>query len=160
MTDHDALTWRPATEADTDEIATLESTLFGDTAWPAHLVRDELTAPYRRYTVIEDGERIVGYGGVLVVGSDGDVQTIAITPDMRGAGLGRALLDDLLSHADALGATQVFLEVRADNPVAISLYERAHFERIGERKQYYQPGNVDAIIMRRNLRTHPPQEER
>jgi [ribosomal protein S18]-alanine N-acetyltransferase len=46
----------------------------------------------------------------------------------------------------------VLLEVRADNDAAIRLYERHGFERIAVRRRYYQPGDVDAHIMRRRLR--------
>ena len=53
------------------------------------------------------------------------------------------------------GATQLILEVRSDNEVAIRLYERLGFERISIRRDYYAPG-VDAHIMRlRPLSSHP-----
>ena len=160
MIEQPDLTWRRATESDTDELAALEPRLFGDSGWPRAVVHDELTGPYRRYTVIERGNQIVGYGGVLVVGRDGDVQTIALSPELRGQGIGQMLLDRLLADAQSLGAQQVFLEVRADNAVAISLYERSAFEHIGVRRGYYQPGNVDAMMMRRDLRAHPAKDER
>ena len=41
----------------------------------------------------------------------------------------------------------MFLEVRADNPVARSLYDSLGFDEIGIRKGYY-PGGVDAVVMR------------
>ena len=40
------------------------------------------------------------------------------------------------------------LEVRVDNTRAQKLYERFGFEPIGFRRGYYQPGNVDALVMR------------
>jgi len=42
----------------------------------------------------------------------------------------------------------VFLEVRADNPGARSLYETLGFAEIAVRPKYYQPDGVDAVIMR------------
>ena len=42
----------------------------------------------------------------------------------------------------------VFLEVRADNPAAQSLYERAGFSVITRRRGYYQPSGTDALVMR------------
>lgn len=150
--------WRPATPDDATQIAELELELFGDTAWPEPVVREELAGPHRSYTVIEQNGRILGYGGVLVVQGDGDIQTIAVTPEVRGTGLGRALLDHLLNETRRLGARQVFLEVRADNPVAIGLYERTGFEHIAVRRGYYQPGNIDAMIMRLDLRSEEGRE--
>ena len=54
----------------------------------------------------------------------------------------------LLAEARDRGAREVFLEVRADNPGAESLYDSLGFERIAVRAGYYQPDNVDANVMR------------
>jgi ribosomal-protein-alanine N-acetyltransferase len=40
------------------------------------------------------------------------------------------------------------LECRVDNVRAQKLYERFGFQPIGVRRGYYQPGNVDALVMR------------
>jgi ribosomal protein S18 acetylase RimI-like enzyme len=54
----------------------------------------------------------------------------------------------LLGEARRRGITTVFLEVRADNPGAQELYRMLGFEEIGVRPHYYQPDDVDAIVMR------------
>ena len=77
-----------------------------------------------------------------------DVQTIAVVRDQWGTGLGSRLLTDLLQHATAFECDEVLLEVRVDNTRAQKLYERFGFEPIGFRRGYYQPGNVDALVMR------------
>ena len=46
------------------------------------------------------------------------------------------------------GSRRVLLEVRADNDAARRLYDRAGFEVISVRRRYYQPGDVDALVMR------------
>ena len=46
----------------------------------------------------------------------------------------------------------VFLEVRADNPVAQALYASEGFAEVGRRPRYYQPDDVDAIVMQLDLR--------
>ena len=43
------------------------------------------------------------------------------------------------------------LEVRADNDAARRLYERAGYELLSTRRRYYQPGDVDALVMRKLL---------
>ena len=91
---------------------------------------------------------LLGYGGLLAVGREGDIQTIALDPATRGAGQGRRLMNALLDAAAAQGVHEVFLEVRADNPVARGLYESLGFEEIGVRPKYYQPDGVDAVVMR------------
>jgi len=58
------------------------------------------------------------------------------------------MMQTLIGEARARRAENVFLEVRADNPIAEGLYESLGFERIAVRPHYYQPDNVDAHIMR------------
>ncbi|WP_037686242.1 ribosomal protein S18-alanine N-acetyltransferase [Streptomyces aureocirculatus] len=146
---------------DIDPVLALEKELFPDDAWSRGMFWSELAhargpGSTRRYLVAYEGERLVGYGGVAVAGSDSgdgaavaaDVQTIAVARDHWGTGLGAALLTELLRHASAFEATEVMLEVRVDNTRAQKLYERFGFEPIGFRRGYYQPGNVDALVMR------------
>ncbi len=52
-----------------------------------------------------------------------------------------------MARARELGAQRVLLEVRVDNDPAIHLYESSGFRRLGRRRGYYQPGNVDAWTM-------------
>lgn len=55
-------------------------------------------------------------------------------------GTGHALIRAGLAAARAAGASGVRLEVRADNPKAIKLYERAGFRLFGTRPDYYEDG--------------------
>jgi ribosomal protein S18 acetylase RimI-like enzyme len=73
-----------------------------------------------------------------------------VRPDHQRTGLGRRLLNSLLDEARRRGCREVFLEVRAENTVAIRLYEHAGFEVTGRRRGYYGRG-ADAIVMRRVL---------
>ena len=74
--------------------------------------------------------------------------TIATAPDHQGRGTGRVLLAELVRRATARGVDAVLLEVRADNDAGRRLYDRAGFEVISVRRRYYQPGDVDALVMR------------
>ncbi|MEU7280327.1 ribosomal protein S18-alanine N-acetyltransferase [Streptomyces sp. NPDC045431] len=140
---------------DIEPVLALERELFPDDAWSAGMFWSELAharGPHstRRYVVAEsapDG-RIVGYAGLAAAGGLGDVQTIAVARDQWGTGLGARLLTELLRHATAFECDEVLLEVRVDNTRAQKLYERFGFEPIGFRRAYYQPGNIDALVMR------------
>ena len=144
---------RPATVADLDGIMALERASFPSDAWPEPMMRDELASPHNRYFVDELAGVIVGYAGLrsLAGSRDADVQTIAVASASRGRGRGRALLRTLLSTAHERGAREVFLEVRADNPVASKLYESEGFAELARRPRYYQPDDVDAVVMRLDL---------
>jgi ribosomal-protein-alanine N-acetyltransferase len=139
---------------DLDAVLALEHDLFPEDAWSRGMFWSELAdaghpAGTRTYVVAEDAAgRIVGYAGLAAVSGTGDVQTIATARDHWGTGLGSALLTALLRAATAAECHEVLLEVRVDNPRAQRLYERFGFEPIGIRRGYYQPGNVDALVMR------------
>ncbi|WP_436996102.1 GNAT family N-acetyltransferase [Streptomyces sp. enrichment culture] len=160
----------------------LERELFPEDAWSEGMFWSELAhargpRSTRRYIVAEepaagsarepgDGSggprpaRVVGYAGLAAAGGLGDVQTIAVARDQWGTGLGARLLTELLHHATAFECEEVLLEVRVDNTRAQRLYERFGFEPIGFRRGYYQPGNVDALVMRLTVQdpASPPPE--
>jgi len=144
---------RRATERDLDAIMAIENAAFGSTAWPAESMQLELAPnPDRHYFVILDGDAIVAYAGVNVVPkAHSDVMTIAVNDEHRGKGLGRRLMNQLIESAKSLEATDMFLEVRADNQVAQKLYLSLGFEQIDLRRGYYQPENIDAVIMKLDL---------
>ena len=142
-----AVNLRQASVDDLDAIMALETATFPSDAWNRETMQRELRSRVNRYFVVEEGGAPVAYGGIRVVSCDADVQTIAVADGSRGKGLGRALMEHLLQAARDEGALQMFLEVRADNPAAIALYESLDFEQIDLRPGYYQPDGVDAIVM-------------
>ncbi|AJC57694.1 ribosomal-protein-alanine acetyltransferase [Streptomyces sp. 769] len=161
---------------DLGPVLELERDLFPEDAWSPGMFWSELAhargpLATRRYLVAEvqvpsrwgsprtesgggavEG-RIVGYGGLAAIDGTGDVQTIATARDQWGSGLGARLLSALLATATDFECHEVLLEVRVDNTRAQRLYERFGFEPIGFRRGYYQPGNVDALVMRRPSQT-------
>lgn len=155
------MTLREATPHDLDAIMAVERRCFPTDAWSPQAMSEELSSPHGRYLVDEHEGSVIGYGGVRALrGSrDADIQTIAFDEEHRGTGRGRALLRALLAAAAERGAREVFLEVRADNPGAEGLYRSEGFEEIGRRPRYYQPDDVDAIVMRLALREHRAGDE-
>jgi [ribosomal protein S18]-alanine N-acetyltransferase len=147
-----APTLRRATEDDLDAIMAIEKATFPDDAWSRSSMKAELRGEHGYYLAAVGDDGLVGYAGLLAPeGSDqADIQTIAVVESARGHGLGRALMDALLAEAERRGAEEVFLEVRADNGPAQHLYNVLGFERIAVRPHYYQPGDVDAWVMRRS----------
>jgi len=140
------------TEADLPRVMEIERATFPLDARSEGMMRGELADQprTRHYVVAVVEDRIVGYAGVAVAADQADVQTIAVLESHRGAGIGAAMLTELLEEARRRGARDIFLEVREDNPVARRLYERFGFESIGTRRRYYDDG-TDAIMMKRKL---------
>jgi mycothiol synthase len=85
------------------------------------------------------GDRLVGFHWTKVHGGDhhgdhqhapiGEVYVVAVDPDERGSGLGRALTLAGLHHLRSLDLDQAMLYVDASNTAAITLYEGLGFAR-------------------------------
>ena len=166
---------RAMVPADLVDVIALEHSLFPEDPWTPEMFADEVAQPpeSRLYLIAEAdagdggvadgdivsgrgaecGRAMAGYAGLMFIpgGTQADVLTIAVRPAYWGQGIGSALLDALLDAARDRGCTEVFLEVRADNPRAHGLYRRRGFEELGVRRGYYQPSGVDAIVMRKDL---------
>ena len=166
---------RAMVPADLVDVIALEHELFPEDPWSPEMFADEMAQPpeARLYLLAEadggdggvprseivsgrglaSGPVMAGYAGMLFIpgGTQADVLTIAVRAAYWGEGIGSALLSALLTAAGERGCTEVFLEVRADNPRAHGLYKRRGFEEIGLRRGYYQPSGVDAIVMRKDL---------
>jgi ribosomal-protein-alanine N-acetyltransferase len=145
---------RPLHYDDLAAVLDLERTLFPDDAWSPGMFAEELAMQGRgrHYVAAEEGNTLVGYAGMMLPGGrQAEVLTLAVDERHWGQGIGSALLSDLLEEAHRLHCTEIFLEVRADNPRAQDLYHRFGFEDAGIRRGYYQPSGMDAIVMRRDL---------
>ena len=139
-----------------DAIMAIERSEFTSDAWSAGTMLAELNDRHGHYLVVhpqDDPADVVAYAGLRAPrgGDQADIQTIAVVERARRQGLGRALMQTLMGEARQRGATEIFLEVRADNPGAQALYASLGFEQIAVRPRYYQPDGVDAIIMRAEL---------
>jgi len=168
---HEAYTLREMRWWDIEPVLGLEHALFPEDAWSRQMFWGELAhargpGATRRYLVAETGgaygpESLAGYGGLAAVAGTGDIQTIGVLPAHQRAGLGARLLAALLSAAAAdFRCHEALLEVRVDNARAQRLYERFGFAPIGVRRGYYQPGNVDALVMRLDGLDRPELRER
>lgn len=100
-----------------------------------------------RYIVALVAGRVVGYAGIWVLLDEAHLTSIAVHPEWRGRGLGRALMEEMLALARSLGVRAMTLEVRPSNLPARRLYASLGFEERGRRKGYYADTGEDALIM-------------
>ena len=92
-------------------------------------------------------------GGMVlarVAADEAEILTIAVLPEARRQGLGRALLEAAAAGAASRGAAALFLEVSAGNAAARALYAGCGFVPVGQRRRYYADG-ADALVMRKPL---------
>ena len=144
MTAVTALKLRRMREADLDVVTELEARAYSQ-PWNAHVFAEELSQPSRAYVVIEDSSAVLGYAGLMVVGTEAHVTTVVVHPDRRADRLGTRLMLALAEEAIEQGAKSMTLEVRASNEAAQRLYRRFGMTPVGMRKKYYQ--DEDAMIM-------------
>lgn len=141
-----SVTIRAFTASDIPLVEALEGAMFSD-PWSPGMFADEIAGAERAWFVAEDGDVLVGYGGLAVLAdSDAHVMNLAVTPGRRRQGVGRELLHTLFEVARDMGAQRVTLEVRSENAAAIALYESVGLASVGVRPGYYGPGH-DAVIM-------------
>lgn len=119
--------------------------------WSKASVESELSNPLAKYIVAKDSDnnnKIVGFIGVWIVMTDGDITNIGVHPDYRRMNIASGLLNSLFKLCNDLDCTILNLEVRRSNLIAQSLYTKFNFKEIGVRHNYY--GNKeDAILMQK-----------
>jgi [ribosomal protein S18]-alanine N-acetyltransferase len=104
---------------------------------------------------------VEGDAGFLLgrsVAGEAELLTLAVVPMARRRGLGRKLVVRFLYQARLRGAERAFLEVSAQNPAAIALYESAGFTKTGKRQGYYRSSEgarIDALVLARDLPLEP-----
>jgi len=126
--------------------------------WPAGAFRYELTKnEHAQCWVAESGGQVTGALVGYLVEDEYQIATIAVHPDFRRKGTGRALLEHALVEARRSGARTAFLEVRVGNDAAQSLYRQFGFRIVGERPRFYADGE-DAFILRADLAQPAPDE--
>lgn len=99
--------------------------------------------------------RILGFVLARAAAGEAEILTISVTPDWQGHGIGRKLMDAVLSRAHGDRVESVFLEVDETNRPAVALYRRLGFFEVGGRPDYYRDKagrKTSALVMRRDLR--------
>ena len=135
---------REMRSADLDQVMEVEEATFS-IPWSRQVFLDEMEAPGRCYLVAEHAGRVVGYGGLTVVGEDAHINTLAAARPVSVPAVGTRLMLSLVARGLESGAEQVTLEVRASNGRAQEFYRKFGLAPVGVRKHYYQ--DDDALIM-------------
>ncbi len=129
--------------------------------WSLALYQQELARPATRvYRIARTGGSVVGYGGLMIVGTDGHVTSVAVDPEWQGRDIATRLVLAVARGAVEAGCEALTLEVRVSNDRAQELYRRFGFAPVGVRKGYYTENNEDAIVMWANDVSEPPYLER
>lgn len=142
------MTIRAASAADVPAMMALERHAATAAHWSAEDYA-RLFAPggERVALVLEEG-KVEGFAVARGVGTEWEIENIAVAGGARRHGLGTRLLGEVLERLRQVGAHNVFLEVRESNRAARALYRRWTFVESGRRKAYYRDPDEDAILYR------------
>jgi ribosomal-protein-alanine N-acetyltransferase len=128
-------------------LADLHAQCFDD-AWDAEAIRRLMAGPGVTALMVGTDAFIL----VRAAAGEAEILTLATAPQARRRGLARQLV---CAAADAVGpdATEMFLEVAADNAAALALYTGLGFVAVGRRPGYYTrpSGTADALTLRAAL---------
>lgn len=142
-----------ANDADLALLARIHAACFAD-AWEARALAGLLASPGAFAFLAADN----GFILVRAAGGEAEILTLAVTPEARRHGAGKALVVAAATHAQSLDASALFLEVAVGNDAARALYRRLGFVEAGMRKGYYAARGAepeDALILRSNLPLSP-----
>jgi ribosomal-protein-alanine N-acetyltransferase len=141
---------RLLTYSDLPSVMAIERRAF-PTPWSLSMFVLELSKPSGICLAALSGEELEGYLICARYDQAYHLMNIAVDPQRRRRGLGRALIDAMIEQA---GVDANFtLEVRVSNTGAIALYESYGFRSVGTRRRYYSDTGEDAIIMWRAVGT-------
>jgi len=79
----------------------------------------------------------------------GQILTIDVSPKHRRKGIGQRLLQEIEKTFKDKGVKIFYLEVRENNFVALSLYQKFGYKKVGRLENYY--GNAHGIRLRKVL---------
>ena len=138
---------RAMSEADLPLVLQVEKSIYAYPWTPGNFA-DCLASEYRCYVLTRDGA-LIAYAVQMAVLDEMHLLNLTVSDNFQQKGVGRYLLESLVSDALALQAVKMILEVRRSNFPAIFLYESLEFKQVGLRKNYYpdQRGREDAIVM-------------
>jgi len=96
--------------------------------------------------IAEEGHAAVGFLCAREIAGEWELENVAVIVSSRRQGVGQQLLQEFLRNARERGAVAVWLEVRASNVAAQTLYGKCGFRLTGTRRAYYQNPSEDALL--------------
>lgn len=154
-----ALHAEPMKLVDLDAVLEIENLCF-PSPWSRSMFLGEIDNLRSHPTIFRIDGRIVGYLCFWMVLDEAHVLNIAVRPEFRGSGSGKAMMGYLETVCRQHGITRIILEVARRNATARNLYRRCGFSCIGFRRNYYAPTGDDALVMEKWLAPEKSTESR
>lgn len=137
---------RQMTKEDVPTVALIERDCFSE-PWSEQGFLDGIDNSAVFLAAEDDRGNVVGYIGMYLMKPEGEITNVAVAKEVRGRGIGAALVATMQQWAEEHGIERIVLEVRVSNAPAIHVYEEKGFITIGVRKNFYRLPTEDAGIM-------------
>ena len=120
--------------------------------WTKEILRDCILSKYDSFSVFFN-ENLVGYVIAKIIYPETHILNLTVKKNFRKKGIGKSLIELIISEARLRNSENILLEVRVGNIEAQSLYEKLNFQIIGTRKNYYESenGREDAYVLKLDL---------
>ena len=128
----------------------IERASFGKLAYPRRLFRELAGTCGKLFFVARSGRTLAGYPGGLRRGPDGRNHLRRGGSRLRGAGIGRSLVEHLLEALRDSGINRMELMVRTEKPRGDRALPGVPFRRVRRVPGYYEDG-ADGWLMRKLL---------
>ncbi len=141
-----------ATIKDLPEILAIERASFNN-PWGEESFAGELSNPLSSTIIAKSPCNSIVYGYICckVIPPEAELLRVAVKPDGRRRGAGRALFDEIFRILRLQQVATLHLEVSETNRAALVLYEKSGFLLNGRRPGYYDHGTTAALLLRRDL---------
>ncbi|AEY01399.1 acetyltransferase [Oceanimonas sp. GK1] len=148
---------RAALRSDLDALLTLEAHCFSQDRISRRSFLRFIEHSQDVLLVAELNDRLLGYVLVLFRRNTqlARIYSIAVSPEARGLGLGRTLLEGAETAAQQRRAVFMRLEVRTDNIAAQNLYQRLGYRQFGIYHDYYEDHESALRYQKRIHHYHP-----
>lgn len=124
------------TISDLEEISDILETEFDD-FWNANILRQAIKNTNSHYIVCRNKNEIIGFAGIKIIFDSAELENIVVKKSHRGKGFSTAILNEMIKIAKQKKCRLFNLEVSSANNIAIKLYEKLGFKKVGIRKRYY-----------------------
>jgi len=139
--------FRPMQMDDLESIMAIEPQIY-PYPWTRGNFSDSLSSGYSAWVLMLN-DQIIGYSLMMLVLDEAHLLNLSVAKPYQKQGLGRVLLEHMVSIARKNQMANMFLEVRPSNISAIALYENMGFNEMAVRRKYYPApnGREDAVLM-------------
>jgi len=139
--------FRPMQMDDLESIMVIEPQIY-PYPWTRGNFSDSLSSGYSAWVLMLN-DQIIGYSLIMLVLDEAHLLNLSVAKSYQKQGLGRVLLEHMVSIARKNQMANMFLEVRPSNISAIALYENMGFNEMAVRRKYYPApnGREDAVLM-------------